>query len=80
MTTVRAIFHDGEMYEAPGWRAMEDALMADAWNPSREEKFRAEMVLRAENWSGVTMNTEGSSRVFLRSMEAAGLMRLEVER
>lgn len=77
---VQAIFHDGAVYEAPSFAALEDTLMEDAWNPSIPDKFRAEMANRALVWSGWHLDKEASSEMFLRGMEAAGMMRLEVEK
>lgn len=76
--TVTAIFLDGVAYSAPTFAALEDTLMDDVWNPSDETKFRKEMANRALNWSGWHLNREARSETFLRGMEAAGMLRLEV--
>jgi hypothetical protein len=77
---VIAIFPDGAMYSAPTHVALEDCLMADVWNPSDPKAFRREMARRADVWSGWYLNPESRSEAFLRGMEKAGMLRLEVEK
>lgn len=75
-TMKQAIFLDGAIYEAPTWVALEDVLRQDVWNPSELKKFRAEMALRASNWSGWHLNPNARAEMFLKGMEAAGMCRL----
>lgn len=76
---VTAIFPDGAAYSSPTFMGLEDTLRSDAWNPSRHEEFRIEMVRRAKNWSGAKIRIEKSSAAFLQALEAAGMIRLEIE-
>lgn len=78
-TRVSAIFPDGAMYVAPTYRALEDVLMADAWNPSDPATYRKVMAERAVVWSGWHLNADARAETFLRGMEKAGMLRLEVE-
>ena len=70
------IFPDGAYLGAETWYDLERQLKADAWNPSDREKFRAEMALRARNWSGFEVDVELVSRQFFQQLEKAGLLRI----
>lgn len=76
---VEAIFPDGARVSAPGWVELEDALMDDEWNPHTTRAFRREMRDRAKAWSGRTIRKDVDSESFLRKLEGAGMLRLEVE-
>lgn len=74
---VSAIFSDGSMIKGATYHALELALRADAWNPTKKPEFRNEMANRAWNWSETDVNEETNSRTFLRGLEQAGILRLE---
>lgn len=75
---VQAIFADGSIVAGATYHEVELALRGDAWNPSKKRPFRAELALRAWNWSRHGVNEEGRSRDFLQGLEQAGILRLEV--
>jgi hypothetical protein len=80
MRNVTAVFPDGYQVTARTWMELEDELRRDPWNPSKHEAFRREMRQRAINWSELYVRTDKSSEDFLRGLEQAGMLRLEVER
>lgn len=71
------IFADGTRVAGPTYRAIERELRRDPWNPRWPLAFREEMARRASAWSGSRIRTRGTSRVFLRELENAGLIRIE---
>lgn len=75
---VTAVFMDGSVIEAGSYVGLERELRADEWNPTKKRPFRRELALRAKNWSRTRVAQEGRSREFLRGLETAGILRLEV--
>lgn len=75
---IDAVFPDGYQVTSYGWVDLENELRLDPWNPSKHEAFRREMALRALNWSGTRVREEKDSEAFLRGLEMAGMLRLEV--
>lgn len=75
--TVRAIWPDGHMDEAPTYRELETAIREEQWHTYSRLGFRREMAKRAKVWSGVRIRWTGRAWSFLRELERAGLLRLE---
>lgn len=75
---VHAIFPDGACYTAPTYRALEDCLIADAWNPKDDVTWRKVMAERAVVWSGWYLNPDSRAEQFLKACEKAGMLRLEI--
>lgn len=74
-----ALFADGAILTARSYEGIEKQLRADLWNPEGQHEYRKEMTLRASNWSGWQLNAESSAEQFVKGLEKAGLLRLEIE-
>lgn len=76
---VQAIWPDGHIDQAPTWRGLEAAIREEQWHTYSRRGFRREMAKRAQVWSNTAVKRRGSAERFLRELERAGLLRLEVQ-
>lgn len=79
------MWSDGTLMSGRTWRAVEDELRdSQKWGKYPDvREFREEMAHRAMVWSGTVLtdaDVDGTSYRFLRSLERAGMIRMEVSR
>jgi hypothetical protein len=72
---------DGVTIASRTWREIEEGMRADQWGEYSPRAFREAMEHRAKVWAGPSVHVpvEGTSKDFLRALEAAGLLRMQEE-
>lgn len=82
MTRKMVIWGNGTITTGRTWEEIEDTIRDKQWDKYPDElEFREEMARRAMVWSGTTLvpsDLGGTSYRFLRALERAGILRMEV--
>lgn len=76
---VRVRWSNNRIDAAPTWEELEKRVRVDQWGEFTEEEFRAVMAKRAWRWSRTDIDTDGSSELFFRELERAGLVLVETD-
>lgn len=74
MTKVGIRWADGTVETAPTWDELESRVRKNQFDIVDPETFRAEMGIRAIQWSGVEIDTDGDASDFFWELERAALL------